>query len=85
MKIPTYIKNTNQENYNELFNQTLRAGLSDNGWTVPNLTSAQITTIGDSLPVGTIWFDTDLAKLVVKTAGTITPPVATVIEVIQSV
>lgn len=85
MDIPTYIKNANQENYHELFNQIMRGGLSNNGWTVPQLTTVQINLIKDDMPIGTLWFNTDLAKLQVKTAGTLNPPVPTVIETIQSV
>ena len=80
MDIPTYIKNANQENYHELFNQIIRIGLSNNGWTVPNLTTAQITQIQDMMPLGTIWFNTDLAKLVVKTGSG-----PTVTEIVQSI
>lgn len=50
----------------------MQVALSDNGWTVPLQTSANITTlIGMNsqpvLPVGTIWFDTTLGKLRVLT------------------
>jgi hypothetical protein len=67
MEIPTYIKNPNQENYNELFNQTLRNGLSDNGWTVPQVTAAKIVTLAAIMPIGTLWYDTTNNKLVVNT------------------
>lgn len=68
MKIPTYLQWGNQNYYNSDLNQTLNAGLSDNGWTVPNLSTADITTIEPGMPKGTIWFNTDLSKLMVKTA-----------------
>ena len=35
MKIPTYIKQEDQENYHEELNQTLNDNFSDNGWTGP--------------------------------------------------
>jgi len=79
MDLTTYIKQEDQENYHESINQTLRAALSDNGWTVPNQTSANILLVVDDMPIGTIWFDTTLSKLVVKTAN----PAVT--QVIQSI
>lgn len=54
--------------YNDTLNQSLNNGLSDNGWTVPQRTTAQITAIEPNMPLGTLWFDTDIAKLKVKTA-----------------
>ena len=53
--------------YNDELNQALQNGLSDNGWTVPRLTTVQIGLIEPEMPVGTIWFDTDIKKLYVKT------------------
>lgn len=90
MDLPTYIQNLNQENYNEEMNQTLRDGLSDNGWTVPAITTTDILDVVDMMPVGTIWFDTIIKKLYVKTADQIfhpspTPPTPAVIEQIQSI
>ena len=83
MNIPLYITNpdnpsSGDENYNTELNQTMLDGLSDNGWTVPNLSTADITTIEPSMPVGTLWFNSTLAKLQVKTA-------AGVVETITSV
>lgn len=66
--------------YNDELNRILRNGLSDDGWTVPNLTAAQITQISPEMPAGTLWFNTDLKKLVVKTDFN-----TNTIEVIQSV
>ncbi len=73
MNLPSYISNpentsSGDENYNAELNQTLQDGLSDNGWTAPNLTTAQIATIEPQMPNGTIWFNSSLAKLQVKTA-----------------
>lgn len=59
MNFPTYIRNADQENYNEELNQNLQDALSSNGWTIPQLTTAQITTISTSMPDGTIWYCTD--------------------------
>lgn len=59
MNIPTYIKNPNQENYNEELNESLRGGLSDNGWTVPQITAANLALVSPLMPDGTIWYVTD--------------------------
>ncbi len=82
MDIPTYITNprkpeeseapTGEENYQEELNQTLRQNLGPNGWSITNITDADLTTtpvldpnlgtfttIKDLMPVGTVWFVTD--------------------------
>lgn len=69
MNIPTFIKNLSQENYHEQLNQTLQNGLSNQGWTFPNLSSAQITEAAVSMPLGTVWYNTTINKLVVKTSS----------------
>lgn len=61
MDIPTYMKSPDyaqQEIFFEELCQTLLDGLSNNGWTVPQLTTAQISTISSVMPDGTIWYDT---------------------------
>ena len=47
--------------YNDELNNILRNGLSDNGWTLPTVTQAQLATImalpaDQQLPNGTIWY-----------------------------
>ncbi len=71
MDLPTYIKGQDQDNYVEEFNQTILQGLSNNGWTVPQVTNAQltidnviapdgtITTLDTLMPNGTLWYVTD--------------------------
>jgi len=96
MDLPTFLQGENEElqNFFELMFSTLRQGLSDAGWTIPQLTTAQITAIAtpptipndaytDYMPNGTIWFNTDLAKLQVQTAVVLT--VGATIETITSV
>lgn len=68
MELPSYIKNSSQETYNQQLSQILISGLSNRGWTVPNLSTVNIELIGPSMPLGTIWYDTTINKLVVKTA-----------------
>lgn len=42
--------------YNDELNSVLRNGLSDNGWTLPTVTSAELTSIQGQMPNGTIWY-----------------------------
>ena len=83
MNLPTYIQNSNQENYNEELSQTLIQNLSDNGYVIPTLTNAQltvnpfvlptgvVTTVALGMPDGTIWYISDgaPADFVVKRSG----------------
>ena len=47
--------------YNDELNNVLRNGLSDNGWTLPTVTQAELASIlalpsDQQLPNGTIWY-----------------------------
>lgn len=64
--------------YNDELNNILRNGLSDNGWTLPTVTQAELTSIQaitgvDALPNGTIWYvhdnGTAVYEVVVKING----------------
>jgi hypothetical protein len=64
--------------YNDELNNALRNGLSDNGWTLPSVTQAQLTAIialptDQALPNGTIWYvhdeDTMVYEVVVLING----------------
>ena len=64
--------------YNDELNNVLRNGLSDNGWTLPTVTQAQLADIqalpaDQTLPNGTIWYvhddDTVVYEVVVKING----------------
>ncbi|MES2356266.1 MAG: hypothetical protein V4568_18045 [Pseudomonadota bacterium] len=73
MDIPTYIQggDTTQENYQEELSQTLQQGVGNNGFIIPSVTNAQLTTnivvapdgtltsLGALMPDGTIWFSQD--------------------------
>lgn len=82
MIIPTFIdvQYTDEEGYltsamqlyNDELNQALQNGLSDNGWTVPQLTTAQITQIATQMPNGTLWYDVDTNQLKGKINGAVT-------------
>lgn len=62
MNIPTYLYSEDfiqsQSFFIEMF-QTLLDGLSDNGWTVPQVTNAFLTSIAPFMPDGTLWYCTD--------------------------
>jgi len=82
MNIPTFqnVKYTDEKGnltsamqmYNDELNQALQNGLSDNGWTVPQLTTAQITAVSSLMPNGTLWYDTDTNQLKGKINGVVT-------------
>jgi hypothetical protein len=55
--------------YNDELNNILRNGLSDNGWTLPEVTQAELASIialpvDQALPNGTIWYVHDDVTLV---------------------
>lgn len=86
MDIPTYVHVSpeGEEFYNEELNQTLQDGLSNNGWTVPQLTNAQIIAVAPQMPVGTIWYNTDDNKLQVLVGYNAGPPITGIIQTITS-
>ena len=52
---------TQMQMYNDELNNVLRNGLSDNGWTLPTVTQAELAQImalpnDQQLPNGTIWY-----------------------------
>lgn len=76
MDIPTYLSSPDyaqQETFMQQMFQTLLEGLSDNGWTVPVLTQAQIVAISANMPDGTLWYCSDSVPptFVGKSAGSL--------------
>lgn len=71
MNIPIYYQYINQYAYNDDLNRVLVAGLSDNGWTFPQLTTAQITTVAPQMPNGTAWYDVTTDQPKIKVAGVV--------------
>ena len=88
MIIPTFVNaqyvagdgflTSQMQMYNDELNNVLRNGLSDNGWTLPSVTQAQLTEIralpaDQALPNGTIWYvhddDTTVYEVVVLING----------------
>lgn len=53
----------------EDFVSTLRGGLSNNGFTLPQLTTAQINQIAPNMPNGTMWYDVTVNEIKAKVAG----------------
>jgi|GEM_PF-1430014 len=69
---------TQMQLYSDELNNVLRNGLSDNGWTLPQVTQAQLAVIDaltgiEAMPNGTIWNvhddDTMVYEVVVKING----------------
>lgn len=59
---------TQMQMYNDELNNVLRNGLSDNGWTVPEVTSLELEAImilpvDQQLPNGTMWYVSDKPPL----------------------
>jgi hypothetical protein len=59
------------QQYNDELNQYLQDNLSNDGFVMPNRTTSDINTIadptnGNTLPNGTMWYDTDTNQLKVK-------------------
>lgn len=48
--------------------QSLQSGISNNGFTFPQVDTATITLLEPRMPNGTAWFNTDLALPQMKTA-----------------
>lgn len=57
--------------YNDSLNQALQNGLSDNGWTTPQQTQAQIEASSANMPNGTFWYDTTNNEIVFKINGSL--------------
>ena len=55
--------------YHDDMNQTLRDGLSDNGWTLPQITAANLVLIEPDMPNGTMWYESDAHEVVIKING----------------
>jgi hypothetical protein len=72
MKIPIYMQGQDDNLYQDELNQALQGGLSDNGWELPNQTTANITQIAPDKPNGTIWYDSDTNQLKAIINGAVT-------------
>lgn len=99
MNIPQYLYGENEDlqRYFALLVQQLQAGLSNNGWTIPQLNGTQVTLVTGAafvpvLPPGTIWFNSSkppngkLQFITIQAIPASLPggPVAATIETITS-
>lgn len=57
------------QDYNDLLAQSLEKGLSDNGWTSPPISAANLALIEPSMPDGTFWYESDAQVIVFKING----------------
>lgn len=55
--------------YNDQLNQSLQNGLSDNGWTFPPITAANLAIVAPKMPDGTGWYESDAQVIVFKIGG----------------
>lgn len=69
MNIPPYNRYNDVELDNDLLRRTLQGGLSDNGWTLPQQSTANIESISSQMPDGTMWYDTGSNSFKVKIDG----------------
>ena len=67
--LPQWSAYQNDDFYFNNQSQVLYGALSDNGWTLPQQSTANITTIAAQMNNGTMWYDTDTDELKVKVAG----------------
>jgi hypothetical protein len=75
VNLPSYVKNSVQENYHEELNETLREWFNSDSFFQPSLTNAQVTALLALTPAiepCRTWFNTDLGKLQILVAvGTV--------------
>jgi hypothetical protein len=64
--------------FHDQINQTFQNGLSDNGWTVPQITAANLVLIAPDMPNGTCWYETDNHQVVFKINGALRKVTTTV-------
>jgi len=78
MDLPTYIKQQNQENFIEELTQTLLDNLSNNGFVIPAQNTATITSLSLTMPVPTLWYNTDINKLQFSVAAGVVQTITSV-------
>ena len=92
MNIPQYIYSTEYidlQRFMALLLQQMQSDLSDNGWQVPQLSNAEVAivtgqTFQPIMRPGTMWFNTDLAKMQFITVQAVLNTSAATIETITS-
>jgi len=69
--IPVYMQGQDANLYNDELSKTLQQSLSDNGWTLPQQTTTNITNVSGQMPDGAMWYDTSSNEMKVKINGTV--------------
>lgn len=69
--LPQWSEYQNDNYYFNNQSQVLYGALSDNGWTLPQQSTANITTIAAQMNNGTMWYDSDTNSFKVKINGTV--------------
>ena len=62
---------TETQIYEDSLNRVMQNSLSDNGWTLPQQTTANITAVAPSQPDGVMWYDTTTDEFKVKVSGVV--------------
>ena len=70
-EIPVYIKEEDEYLYNTLLNIYLRDNVSQNGIVAPSRKTSDITELSNTMPDGTLWYDSDTDEIKVRINGTI--------------
>lgn len=69
--IPFYFQGQDRVIYDTQLNQSLQAGVSDNGYVMPSQSTSSITTLSGQMPNGTIWYDSDTNQLKARINGAV--------------
>ena len=71
---PIYMNTGNPEEqvlFQDQQNQVLQGSLSDNGWTLPQQPTTNITKVSPNMPDGTMWYDATTNNIKVKISGAV--------------
>ena len=71
VEISVYINHDDDLIYQTDLNQSLRQLLSDDGWILPSLTTANVVSLGADILNGTIWYNTDTDEFECMKAATV--------------
>lgn len=72
MKIPIYLAGEKEDPlFQDELNRAMQDSLSDNGWTLPQQTTTNITDVEGDMPNGTMWYDNDTHEAKMKVNGVV--------------
>ena len=69
VEILPYFPTDDNTQYNIELNDTLQQLLNSTGWVLPSLTTAEVSTLGSSIPIGGQWYNTTTDKMQIMTTG----------------